>query len=380
MSVLDAILAISVSALLFNIVAFVVALVVIVFVHEFGHFIVGRWCGVKIETFSVGFGKELFGFNDKHGTRWKFCLLPLGGYVKFEGDANAASVPDSKTQHSPTSLHAQSVPKRMAIVAAGPIANFILAIGIFASAYMLIGQAYVRPIVDEVTVGSAAEKAGLKPGDEIKSIDGVSTPTFGTVQELVVFRPNEQLTVVVNRSGALINLSLTPQTKEIVDNFGGSTKVGQLGVKHNKRPDEPLFYHYAPHEAVAKATERTWFVITTTVKLIGKLFTGEQSVKQIGGAISIGKGAGDAAADGWLNFVSFIGFLSISVGIINLFPIPMLDGGHLVFYAIEAIRGKPLGQAAQEWGYRIGFSCVVMLMILGLFNDAGRVMNVMFGT
>jgi regulator of sigma E protease len=208
----------------------------------------------------------------------------------------------------------------------------------------------------------------------------VPTPTFSTVQELVVFRPEELLAVIVDRGGALVNLSLTPQAKDIPDNFGGSTKVGQLGIKHNKRADEPLYYHYAPHEAVVKATERTWFVIATTGKLIGKLFTGQQSVKQIGGAISIGKGAGDAAADGWLHFVNFIGFLSISVGLINLFPIPMLDGGHLVFYAIEAIRGKPLGPAAQEWGYRIGFSCVVMLMILGLFNDAGRVVNVMFGT
>jgi regulator of sigma E protease len=238
----------------------------------------------------------------------------------------------------------------------------------------------MRPLVDEVAVGSAAEAAGVKTGDLFLRVGGKTINTFAEVQEAVFMRPGEKLEVVLQRDGAPVTLSLTPQVKEIPDNFGGTVRMGQLGVKHNARPDEPLYQRFAPHEAVGKAVERTWFTVTTTGKFIAKLFTGQQSVRQLGGAVSIGKGAGDAAAGGLLNFVYFIGFLSISIGIVNLFPIPMLDGGHLVFYAIEGLRGKPLGPMAMEWGYRIGFSCVIALMLLGLFNDAGRVINVVFGT
>jgi regulator of sigma E protease len=184
----------------------------------------------------------------------------------------------------------------------------------------------------------------------------------------------------VNRDGAAMTLALTPQTKIVKDNFGGEMKVGQLGVRHQAAADEPLYHRFAPHQALLKATERTWFTISTTMKFLGKIVTGQQSVKQIGGAVSIGKGAGDAASGGTMSFVYFVAFLSISIGLVNLFPIPMLDGGHLVFYAVEAVRGKPLGPVAQEWGFRIGFSCVVMLMLMGLFNDFGRVINVVFGT
>ena len=241
MDFLQALQGISMTALLFNFGAFLVALLFIVFIHEFGHFIVGRWCGVKVEAFSIGFGKELFGFNDKHGTRWKLCALPLGGYVRFEGDANAASVPDQTVvKHSPTSLHGQPVPQRMAIVAAGPIANFILAILIFAVAFMSIGLPYMRPIVDEVVAGSAAEAAGVKPGDVFLRVEGNEIASFADVQEAVFMRPGERLEVVIERGGTPTILQLTPQAKEIPDNFGGSMLVGQLGVKHNPRPDEPL--------------------------------------------------------------------------------------------------------------------------------------------
>jgi len=238
----------------------------------------------------------------------------------------------------------------------------------------------MRPIVDEIVPNSAAATAGMKPGDIVSSIDGKTISSFGAVQEAVFMRPGETLVVGVERGGSPVILSLIPQSKELDDGFGGKVRVGQLGIRHNPRPDEPLFERFAPHLAVAKAGERTWFTVSTTLKFIGKLFTGRESVKQVGGFVSIGKGAGDAAADGLTSFFYFIGFLSISIGIVNLFPIPMLDGGHLVFYAIEAIRGKPLGPMAQEWGYRIGFSCVIMLMLMGLFNDAGRVLTVVFGT
>jgi regulator of sigma E protease len=371
----------SLGALFFYFLSFLAALLVIIFVHEFGHFIVARWCGVKVDAFSIGFGRELIGFHDRHGTRWKICLWPIGGYVKFEGDANAASVPgaDDAVRSTPGSLHAQPVPQRMAIVAAGPIANFLLAIVIFAGIFTLVGMPYMRPIVSEVIPKSAAEKAGLKVGDLVKTVAGDNVVSFSQIQEKVFLRPGEPIELVVEREGKDVNLVVTPEAKEVKDNFGGSMKVGQLGVRHKPATDEPLYQKYPPHMALVMGAERTWNVVDMTFRFLGKIIVGEQSVKQIGGAVSIGKGAGDAAAGGFTNFIFFIAFLSVSIGIVNLFPIPMLDGGHLVFYALEAIRGKPLGPTAQEWGFRIGFSCVVMLMLLGLFNDAGRLSNV-FGS
>jgi regulator of sigma E protease len=382
MDYLQALQSLSPTVLLFAIAGLILALFVIIFVHEFGHFIVGRWCGVKIETFSVGFGKELFGFTDRYNTRWKFCLIQLGGYVKFEGDANAASMPSNTepANLSPTSLQAQPVWQRMAIVAAGPIANFLLAIAIFAAALMALGTPYMRPVVTEVIANSAAERAGMKVGDTVKSMGGREINTYRDVQEYVLMRPEETFVMTVERVGQKLDLTITVDANEVKDGFGGTLKVGKLGIKHEPSADEPLMRYYAPHEAVVRAVDRTWLMISTTAKFFGKIIVGQQSVKQIGGPIMMGKGAGEALSNGPTTFIMFIGFLSISVGIINLFPIPMLDGGHLVFYAIEAVRGKPLGPVAQEWGFRIGFSCVVALMLLGFFNDSGRVFNLVFGS
>jgi regulator of sigma E protease len=371
----------SLGGLAFYFLAFLAALLIIIFIHELGHFAVARWCGVKVDAFSIGFGKELWGFNDRYGTRWKICLWPIGGYVKFAGDANAASMPDQSeaAQNTPDSLQAQPIPQRMAIVAAGPIANFILAIAIFTAIFTLVGKPYLRPVVSEVVAGSAAETAGIKPGDIVKSVAGDPVTAFTDIQEKVFLRPGEDLTLVIERDGQSLELQITPNAIEVKDNFGGSMKVGQLGLRHLPATDEPLFQKYPLHQAAILGVERTWYVVEVTFKFLRKVMIGEQSIKQIGGAVSIGKGAGDAASGGLVNFMFFIAFLSVSIGIVNLFPIPMLDGGHLVFYALEAIRGKPLGPVAQEWGFRIGFSCVIMLMLLGLFNDAGRLAN-MFGS
>jgi regulator of sigma E protease len=366
--------------LAFYVVAFVVAISCIVFVHEFGHFIVGRWCGVNVEAFAVGFGKELLGFTDRRGTRWKLCALPIGGYVKFEGDANAASVPDPTVKHAPTSLHGRPVLQRMAIVAAGPIANFILAIAIFAMSYGFMGISYMRPTVDVVVAGSAAEKAGIKPGDKVLKIEDKVVVTFQDIIETVLFRPGEQLAFEIERAGEIITLQATPEAKDQPDNFGGSNRIGMLGVRHNKQADEPLYRTLGPAEALSLAVDRTWFISSTTLKQFGLMLIGERSFKQVGGPVSMGKVAGDAASEGVPYFIMALAFLSVSIGLVNLFPIPMLDGGHLVFYAIEAVRGKPLGPVAQEWGFRIGFTCVVMLMLLGIFNDAGRSINVAFPT
>ncbi|MBL8790872.1 MAG: RIP metalloprotease RseP [Rhizobiales bacterium] len=362
---------------------FLVAITIIVFVHEYGHFQVARWCGVKVEAFSIGFGREIFGWFDKHGTRWKICWLPLGGYVRFEGDANAASMPgevNPEAVRGPGNFHSKPIWQRALIVAAGPFANFILSIFIFTAAYSVIGVPYAEPRVDEVIAGSAAEQAGLKPGDFIRKVDGKETRSFSSVQEIVWQKGGVPLAIVVERAGAEIDLTLTPRAQEVPDGFGGTIKVGLLGVKHDPKTDQPLFEHYSVPEAFVKGIERTWYIIATTGHYVGKLFTGNESINQIGGPIAMAKGAGDTASSGGLAFISFVALLSVSIGLINLFPVPMLDGGHLVFYAVEALRGKPLGPNAQEWGYRIGFSFVVMLMLIGIWNDVVRTISVVLGS
>ncbi len=362
---------------------FLVAITIIVFVHEYGHFQVARWCGVKVEAFSIGFGREVFGWVDRHGTRWKLCWLPLGGYVRFEGDANAASMPGQEGEtaaRGPGNFHGKPIWQRAAVVAAGPFANFILAIFIFTAAYSIVGVPYSEPRVDEVMPDSAAQAAGLQTGDFIRKVDGRETKSFAAVQEIVWQQAGVPLAVVVERAGSNIELTLTPRIQELPDGFGGTLKVGLLGVRHNPTSDTPLYERYSVPEAFVKGLERTWYIIATTGRYVSKLFTGAESIDQIGGPIAMAKGAGDTASSGGLAFISFVALLSVSIGLINLFPVPMLDGGHLVFYAVEALRGKPLGPNAQEWGYRIGFSFVVMLMLIGIWNDVARTISVVLGS
>lgn len=361
---------------------FLVALLVIVFIHELGHFLVARWCGVDVEAFSIGFGKEITGWYDKHGTRWKLCWLPLGGYVKFRGDSNAASMPDAaaveRARHDPGNFHGKPIWQRAAVVAAGPIANFILAIGIFAAAFMLVGAPVMEPRIDEVMPGSAAEEAGIQKGDLVISIDGDAIRNFTELQQKVITRAGDELTVVVERGGQQMTFAVVPKLREEPDGFGGKLRIGLLGVKHN--PEGGVNYErMGPLEAVEAGAGRTWFIVESTFRYLGKVVTGRESADQLGGPIAMAKAAGDAASIGFFQFISVIAFLSVSIGLINLFPIPMLDGGHLVYYAIEAVRGKPLGENAQEWGFRIGFSLVIMLMVVGTWNDLVRVATVMFG-
>ncbi|WP_374333020.1 RIP metalloprotease RseP [Aestuariivirga sp.] len=361
---------------------FLVALTIIVFIHELGHFLVARWCGVDIEVFSIGFGRELFGWYDRRGTRWKVAWLPLGGYVRFRGDANAASLPDAealdRARSEPGNFHGKPVWQRAAVVAAGPIANFILAIAIFAGAFMIIGKPVVEPRVDEVVAGSAAEAAGIRKGDVIISVDGAAIEDFSDLQRSVMTRAGDPLAVVLDRGGQRISLTVVPTLREEPDNFGGKIRIGLLGVKRD--PMGPVRYEkMGPVKALETGVERTWFIVQSTFSYLGKLVSGRESPDQLGGPISMAKAAGDAASMGFSQFVAVIAFLSVSIGLLNLFPIPMLDGGHLVYYAVEAIRGRPLGENAQEWGFRIGFSLVIMLMVVGTWNDLMRVATVLFG-
>lgn len=371
-----------VSTGIFYALPFLVAIIVIVFIHELGHFLVARWCGVSIEAFAIGFGKEITGWYDRHGTRWKLCWIPLGGYVKFKGDANAASMPSAEAaaqaKSDPGNFHGKPLWQRAAVVAAGPIANFILAIFIFSAAFMTVGAPVMEPRVDEVLPGSAAEEAGVRPGDLIVAIGGREIVSFSQIQQNVITRGGEELAVVIMRGTERLDLTITPKIREENDGFGGKVRIGLLGVKHN--PDGAVKYEpMGPLAALEAGTERTWFIIDSTFRYLGKLFTGRESADQLGGPIAMAKAAGDAASTGFYQFISVIAFLSVSIGLINLFPIPMLDGGHLVYYAIEAVRGKPMGEQAQEWGFRIGFSLVIMLMVVGTWNDLVRVATVWFG-
>jgi regulator of sigma E protease len=361
---------------------FLAALMVIVFFHEFGHFLVARWCGVKVEAFSIGFGREIAGWHDRKGTRWKLCWIPLGGYVRFEGDANAASMPSSETEaettRPPGNFHGKPVWQRAAVVVAGPVANFILAIFIFAAAFALVGVPVSEPRVDEILAGSAADKAGIKPGDLVVEINGKAIEDFTDLQQAVVTRAGETLSIIIERDGKRIGLTAVPELREEPDGFGGKIRIGMLGVRHNPGSDVRL-EKFGVAKSIGKGFERTWFIVETTFKYLGKLVTGRESADQLGGPIAMAKATGDAASIGLFQFISVVAFLSVSIGLINLFPIPMLDGGHLVYYAIEAVRGKPLGPSAQEWGFRIGFSVVIMLMVVGTWNDITRIISRVLG-
>ncbi len=359
---------------------FLVMLGVIVFIHEFGHFIVARWCGVKVETFSIGFGKELYGRTDRHGTRWKLSALPLGGYVKFEGDLNAASIPDFKKPVTPTSFNAKALWQKAAIVAAGPIANFILAIAIFSALLMVVGETQIPAQIggfaphrsDGFLPNSPAEEAGLQIGDTIRKIEGNDIQTFMDLKKAVFYRDPVPLTLTIERNGKMLDVVVTPRVRIESDGYGGEMRTAQLGIRPVDSREALLVVRYGPLDALSKGTSNTWLIVSTTLRYVGKLFTGKESTKQLGGPGLMAAGAGSAAQSGLTNFLTYLAFVSVSIGLVNLFPVPILDGGHLVFYALEAIRGKPLGPHATEWAARIGFSFVILLMFVGTFNDILR--------
>jgi regulator of sigma E protease len=362
----------------FYIVPYLLALIVIVFVHEFGHFYVGRLCGVQVKAFSIGFGKEIFGFNDRHGTRWKFCWIPLGGYVRFEGDANVSSKPDQSEESSPRSLQAATVWRRMAIVAAGPAANFILTIVILTLAYAWLGTQFNEPRVDGLLDGGPAKTAGLQTGDYVRKLDGQNISSFSDIPEAMVLRDASPITLQIERNGLLSEIQVTPQIKNVPDGFGGTLHQSLLGITHESSKD-PEVRHSLP-TAFVIANQKTWFLCKTTLRFLGKVIMGTESSRQLHGPAGAAKVAGEAMSQGAWSFIFFIALISASIGLINLFPIPMLDGGHLVFYAIEALFGKPVSPEAQEWSYRIGLSAILMFMIFVTLNDLGGFAAMQFGT
>ncbi|SNZ07860.1 RIP metalloprotease RseP [Cohaesibacter gelatinilyticus] len=354
-------------------------LTIVVFIHELGHFMVGRWCGVTIKAFSVGFGPELFGFYDKHGTRWKFSAIPLGGYVKFLGDENAASVPDQDAisqmsdEDRAGALHTKPLWARAAIVAAGPIANFLLAIVIFAGLLMVYGKAITPARVDSIVPNSAAETAGFEVGDIMIAIDGNEIEAFSDIQRIVALSSESTLQITVDRGGELVTLSTTPRRQEITDQFGNKQKIGVLGIRHQASPEDVRRVAYGPGEALVGGVKETYFIIDRTLGYIGRIFVGKEDADQLGGPIRVAQVSGQVATLGIAALINLAGMLSVSIGLINLFPVPMLDGGHLLFFAIEAVRGKPLSEKNQELGFKIGLAMVLSLMVFATFNDISYV-------
>jgi regulator of sigma E protease len=356
-------------------VPFLFVLTIVVFFHELGHFLVARWAGVKVLTFSLGFGPEIVGFNDRQGTRWKLSAIPLGGYVKFFGDESEASTPSADALSQMTeaeraqSFHGKPVGPRAAIVAAGPIANFLLAIVIFAGLFTFFGKPSTTAQVDSVQPGSAAAAAGFQSGDVVLSINGTPIESFTDMQRTVSMSAGQKLTFEVKRGGANVTLNATPDLREMKDSFGNTHRLGVLGITRASSPTEVTTKPVDPFTAVWLGVKETWFVVDRTLAYIGGIFVGRESTDQVGGPIRIAQMSGQVATLGLSALIHLSAVMSISIGLLNLFPVPLLDGGHLLFYAVEAVRGRKLSERAQEMGFRFGLALVLMLMIFATYND-----------
>lgn len=357
-----------------TIVPFLFVLTIVVFVHEMGHYLVGRWCGIGVRAFSIGFGPELLGFNDRHGTRWKLCAIPLGGYVKFVGDMNATSTPDAGEIEKLTAderkiaFHTQPVWKRALTVFAGPAFNFLLTIAVFATFFSIYGRYVLEPTVAKVEPNSPAAAAGFQPGDRFVSIDGHPVTTFDDVQRYVTGRAGDPIIFVMRRGEQDVSLTATPEIRTIKDRLG-DVKVGVIGVAQSRELAAPRHIDYSPAGALVEGVRQTGYIIAGTGRFIKRLVGGREDRCQLGGPIKIADMAGKAAQQGLDLLIQLIAFLSVGIGILNLLPIPPLDGGHLAFYAIEAVIRRPVSERAMEAVYRVGFLIVMTFMIFVFWND-----------
>lgn len=357
--------------------AFLFVITLVVFFHELGHFLVARYFGVKVDVFSVGFGKEIFGFNDKHGTRWKLSWLPIGGYVKFAGDADASSKPDSEAALRMTAeeragaLMFKPVGQRAAVAAAGPFANFLLAIVLLTGLYIYGGHVVIAPLVGQVTQGSPAALAGIKPGDLVTRIDGTAIHDFQQLPEIISVSGGDTLAIGLKRAGRDLTVQVTPRLMKTRDALGNMGSQMVIGV----RPDPKAAItreHYSPLGALQAACLESWNIVKTTILGIGQMITGHASADQLRGPVGIANMTRQVADFGFLPLLNLVAILSVSIGLANLFPIPLLDGGHLLYYGVEAVLGRPLGERAQDVGFRLGLVLVLGLMLLTTWNDLVR--------
>ncbi|WP_010543560.1 M50 family metallopeptidase [Sphingomonas elodea] len=358
--------------ILLTVLAFALVIGPLVFLHELGHYLAGRLFGVKAEEFSIGFGREIAGITDRRGTRWKFSLLPLGGYVRFAGDMNPASQPSPEWLQLPASERAktfQAKPlwQRAIIVAAGPIMNFVVAIVILSGFAMAFGELVTPPVVRAVEPGTAAAAAGLKAGDRIVALGGRQVGDFDDIYRYIVLRPGASVRIDFVRGGEAGTLDAVIGTSTLRDRFGNVTQRGMLGI----RPGTYELRKISIWEAPLVGLGRTWQIVGTTVDGLGQIFLGRVSVKELGGPLKIAQVSGQSLAMGPLDLVGLIALVSINLGFINLLPVPVLDGGHLLFYAVEAVRRRPVEPQVMEWAFRGGMLAILALMLFVTLNDLG---------
>jgi len=357
--------------------AWLFVITVVVFFHELGHFSVARYFGVKVETFSIGFGPEIVGWTDKKGTRWKISWLPLGGYVKFFGDADAASRPDREGEKAMTakerseSLLGKPVFQRMAVSAAGPFANFILAIVIFTAVFMIFGRLAQPAVIGSVQAGSAAQEAGIKPGDLVKDINGTAITDYDQMLPIIATSPGEDLAITLSRAGQLLTVHATPRLVMRKDQLGYVENIPTLGVTNSLKV-KPTIVRYGPIGAVGAAVDQTWQIAAGTLKGLKQMIVGQADPRQLRGPVGTAGLAKRFAEFGFLALVQLAALISVSIGLINLFPIPVLDGGHLLYYGCEAVLGRPLGEKAQDVGFRFGLALVLCLFLFVTWNDLVR--------
>lgn len=404
-----------------SIVAFLVLLSLIVFFHEYGHFSIARLLGVRVEVFSLGFGKTLARWVDRKGTEWRIAMLPLGGYVKFFGDANAVSQPDPRiageapqtepaTTQFPRPGHEQETAQRLtpeerkvcfhlkpvwvraAIVAAGPLANFVLAIGIFWVLLMSLGEVVLEPRISAVLEDSAAAEAGFQPGDRILTANGAEVRDFQALSIVARLGAGERIVFRVERGGEVVVIEATPRREEIKDQFGNKVTTGRLGIAPDLSAQK--FVRYEPVGALRAATGRVAGILTTTVRFLGRLILGKEDTRQLGGPLKMAQYAGQSLMFGFdesgyqnppdfltklkvslVTFINLAALVSVSIGFLNLLPVPVLDGGHLMYYAYEAVAGRPLGARTQAFGFRVGIVLLASLMLFVTWNDINNLIS-----
>lgn len=359
-------------SIVITVLGFIAVIGPLVFVHEMGHYLAGRLFGVQADMFSIGMGRELFGWTDKRGTRWKVSALPIGGYVKFRGDIGPAGEPDPAwlalpPEEKARTLHGKPIWQRFLIVAAGPITNFITAIMIFVVYFSIMGVPQTPAVIGKVVPGTAAAEARLQPGDHVLQVAGRSVSRFEDMAQMIALRPRIHLDLLIERDGRRLTVPVTPKAEEAVDPAGNRVELGLLGViaasAVNTRP--------GPVAVVAEAFRETGHTVQTITDVIGQILGGKRSAKELGGPLKIAQFSGTAVTVGWLPFFRFMALISINLGFINLLPIPLLDGGHLFFYLIEGVRRRPLPAQAQEWAFRSGLALLLGFMLFVTVNDLG---------
>lgn len=359
------------SSALHYIIPFLIVLSIVVFVHEFGHFLIARLCKVKVECFSIGFGNEIWGREDRHGTRWKLAWLPLGGYVKMFGDADPASMGvdeearEFSEEEKKVAFYTQRISKRFAIVAAGPAFNYLFAILVLAGLFLTYGQPYTSPVVEMVQEKSVAQQVGFQPGDRILSIDGNPMETFEDIKRIIAMNVGTPVDVVFERGGEKKTVNLTPEVVRSKDRLGGEHVMGRLGVMSS----DQSFRELPPHQAFWQAIVESYDLTANTLRGVGQMIMGVRGTDELGGPLRIAEMSGKVAKEGFATFVWFVAVLSVNLGLINLFPIPLLDGGHLLFYVVEGVRGRPLSERMQDVGAKVGLALVASLMLFATWND-----------